>query len=449
MAAASANELTRIYKTYVLPGSELPLRTFSVWVESLSRGQSTTEDFIQFVGGLPEYREQKLSEYLSALDDAGCCYNPVDCERELKSNLDAALKHTLQSKQKLLSEDQVWMLARMTPGAKEAFHQKINEWVDELGTTVDVEDLEQRWVSQKDFNYEAIRCLMERSQIEEGSRETVILKNVDKLWDAPSNPDGNFILLQNFQECFGRPMYASEYFKYRGELKQCQDVKQQKSLLYGIAAQHKRRFDRVSKIYNRYSGDGQPLGEEAYVSALLTAVETSGFLESFRIRLLSGEQYRDAMMKRVVHEYQTLYDMDMPKEESDFAVVELQRRQMALDDTELTDVLVELKQQHEEITSRISSTFERVLQREPEPEEIVKYTVEFRHSNLDDLKLEEKLCAGLEFQDHLRELIKEAHQSQSSSHLPRAKLFARLKEILERKPKTVEQAKSYVCDVKA
>ncbi|GAX85145.1 hypothetical protein CEUSTIGMA_g12564.t1 [Chlamydomonas eustigma] len=393
--------------------------------------------FCRFYGPVIDVGARDGKEYFLALEDAGCYFNPVECERELKLNLDTAL-----TKRKLLSEDQVWLLARTSFAAREAFKHKINEWVTELSTeVVDVEELEQRWVSQRDLNYEAIRCLLERTHTQSEDKEVVVIKKFE-LWDAPSNPDGNILLLQNFQECFGRPMYAAEYFKYRGEIKQCHDIKEQKALLSGIATQHKRRFDRVSKIYNRYSGQDHPLSEETYVGALLTAVDTSGFVDAFRTRLLSGEPYRDAMMKRVVHEYQGLYDADMPKEESEFAVVELQRRQMALDDAALTDVLVELKQQHEDITSRISTIFMRVLQREPEPEEISQYTIGFRYSGLDDLKLEEKLCSGLEFQDHLRELIYEA----SGNHLPRAKLFARLQAVLERKPKTVAEAKRFVFD---
>lgn len=233
--------------------------------------------------------------------------------------------------------------------------------------------------------------------------------------------------VETFESVYKRPMFIQEYFKYIIENEDENDHVDFQNIYKHFCE----NYNKTRSLLHDFTNIN--LSEYEYVKKYLYAVDDKEFYNKIIDSIVVSDEYKTEMYSKILNLYSSLFNEKLKDHDIEYVFIKIFDKKLYLDHEEITDILIELKRETDDIINHIFTQYTKVLKRDPDVYEIEEYVKEYRNSistktlqEIDGLT-EKQLILSLEFHDILKDMIK--------SVIPNIKpriLFEHLKNILEK-----------------
>jgi len=282
--------------------------------------------------------------------------------------------------------------------------------------------------------------------------------------------EDNEHVLRDFHDVFGRPMFVQEFLRYRelsrGNFPPETDRQEGKAGGATSVEDWKREFqlDRpystllcnvIRKVYHVFMG--VEVSEYDVVARYLPLLAKAGrcaeaienYYDAVTEEAIAHDGYVTAMSAKVADMYKERYGAGLVRGPDDAAylVKKVRHLRMSLVDERLTDVVRDFQRETDILNDAVTCTFEAVVERPPEQDELNTYQDVFRREDadggrafvveteedgdgrLEGLKafVERDIVSGLEFHEVIKERLT---SSVAEQPLSRVALFGRLRRVI-------------------
>jgi hypothetical protein len=236
----------------------------------------------------------------------------------------------------------------------------------------------------------------------------------------PSTPQGfDARLVLAFEGAAGRPMFVHEYFKYRDD---------PPTDWAALLKHHRTNLARMQGVWSAYTG--RTLHEYEYVARFLFVVDNADFFTRIVDELCASSMYTECMRSTLSSRYAALYGRDMPACEVEHLLRDVRKEKLTVRDDALDARVVEFKELTDSHNQATTDTFQEVLGRDPDEQELARYLAMHRAegATVDEVTstIEDELVDSLEFHD----VIKAEIRAQGGPSLPARCVFSALSTVL-------------------
>lgn len=224
-------------------------------------------------------------------------------------------------------------------------------------------------------------------------------KNIEN--DCYVHPDLRAV--EEFEAVFKRPMFVHEYYKYVITQNKQQDF-------LDLHASFVTTYNRTRRILYDYTN--VKLDEYSFVKTYLHAADDEGFFDTLIDDIVTSKEYRDQMFDVLKIKYENMYKETLEFYDIEYVFRKVLKLKCSLHNEELDDILVQLKEETDEIIGHICQKYNKILERDPDVFEIAHYVRKYRlgiaQQSIDaiDAITEKDLINTLEFHDILKKQIK-------------------------------------------
>ena len=258
----------------------------------------------------------------------------------------------------------------------------------------------------------------------DNSISTAPVAGSDNTFYNDNSIDIALIYLDYFEDVFNRPMYVQEFKKYILE----NDSPDQNE--WGeILEEHNFSFNKLRKLFQDYTG--KSISEYYYVKKYLYAVDDPNFFYTFVEKIINSPEYKSGISKIIAEKYMASYDQQLDDADIQYIFDIIQKKKLAIVDEEIDRILTDVKQETDANISHIFKVFQDTLKRVPEISEIDHYTQLYRNMhnmNVNDINLhiEKQLINTLEYHDIIKMYIKKIYRENNDADISNSKLFSTL-----------------------
>ena len=259
---------------------------------------------------------------------------------------------------------------------------------------------------------------------------------------VPEIPEGPVTAVDSeyvdaFEEVFGRPMLAREYFFWKRRFAGTRELKQN---IEEIHDKFVKAFQATSRLHRDYLDE--PLLVSDFVKVHLEAsaeVPLGVYIERLQARIVASDTYRIKMEANLQRAMTSMYDQTMADSDMVYVLRRVRAKMLSLEDEELTSILSDYWTETDAIATKIHGAHQEILQRMAEPLEVSNkiraYRVAIEDSNQDPEaffgELNRELLASLEFHDILKGALRAEKPSLTTSQL-----YSVLSRVLDKIAKT-------------
>ena len=257
-------------------------------------------------------------------------------------------------------------------------------------------------------------------------------KEASAVASASATQDFPEDIITAFESIYARSMNAWEYVLYAAQ--QPTDIV---SFLNARKQSHDTAYDRVKELRQVYLDD--TIDEADFIRDYLHDIHKPDFLECLKHDILSSDAYKHKMSGRISSLYKTMYDEELLEEDSENIFASVKGKAYELFNEELNGVLVDYKNETDQLTERLYRIFITTYEREPDIHELTTFLRLYRkHPDIDiqevDAMVEKELVASLEYHDVLKQKIKQSYTDKKHANILPSITFKVLKMVLERLP---------------
>lgn len=217
------------------------------------------------------------------------------------------------------------------------------------------------------------------------------------------------IHIEAFEEASKRPMYVMEYFKYVIE------QKHDPTSFTEIYNNQLQQYNKLREILSSFTD--KQLSEYEFVKDFIYKVDEPSFFESIIDDIVSSEEYQKCTTNVIVQKYRSLFDEELETNDINYIFGKLKAKKLDKYNDEVSSIIINVKNETDEIISKIFELFMYVLERQPDIYEIDSFVQLFREyassdSSMDiNLKVEKMLIERLEFHEILKKRIKTLYKT--------------------------------------
>jgi hypothetical protein len=166
---------------------------------------------------------------------------------------------------------------------------------------------------------------------------------------------------------------------------------------------------------------GRGVAREEFLDAHVFQYDHPEFIQRVIAMILGGEEYRAAVEERIKAEHLRLYGEAVHADDMEYAFQAVRERRIALADEEVAAVVIHVNDQVIGISERVKEVYRRVLEREPDAEEVRERVMPWRALGDAECcaRLAEELHASLEFHDVLKHRIRKKLEAANRPVKPR------------------------------
>jgi hypothetical protein len=241
-------------------------------------------------------------------------------------------------------------------------------------------------------------------------------------------------VVKMFEETYGRNMNVREYLLYIDDLLS-QKVSDRLGFINKLKKRHYELLINVRDIVNKYLN--KDLGEDEFIERYLDDTNKDSFLTELEVSIINSEDYEVQMSNRLTTLYKNLYDVYLTNADTQYLFKRVKQHKYDLQNEELNNVIVEFKNETDNITERIFRIFMDTYQREPDVYEINRYVQVYRNNNerLEDTDkvIEAELHDSLEYHDVIKNKIKKAYGIIKNENILPSILYNLLEKVLKSK----------------
>lgn len=249
---------------------------------------------------------------------------------------------------------------------------------------------------------------------------------------AQTAPEIKTIVLADFEKAFKRPMFVEEYFKYvmGNNYTDVIDWTQ-------VAKAHYANYHSLLEIYEAYTK--QRISEYFMVKNFLDieGLENTSVFNKIVETITDSTEYKKSMCDVLRAKYRNIYDDDINDEDIAYIFEKVHKLRVSLVDDRLTTILAEFKRETDEIVSNIFRQFSIVVDRDPDINDIEKYSAYYRSGLTTDAsdyakinaRMEEILMQSLEFHDILKKRIRSLYAEKYNKEIIPSILFNTLQKV--------------------
>jgi hypothetical protein len=253
--------------------------------------------------------------------------------------------------------------------------------------------------------------------------------------------------LHQFENAFDRPMFVKEYFKYIVHPKD--DIFQD---LTSFKKAFTSQYNEMVGIYARYCD--MDLSEHTFVDTYLFTIDDVDFYQDTITKMVLTPNYEDCMKSMLTKYYMKIYDIEMDVSDLDYIFEKVKAQKIHPGDDKLVQVLKQFKGDTDTYIDNIFTTYQLVLDREPDRYELNDELAFYRRTmqsggdiTLDDINSiqAKKLAQTLEFHDVIKKAIKTQFAAEKSAAISPSQLYAILNAVLVNiKNITIENLHEYI-----
>lgn len=387
------------------------------WVNAIQNGEKTIDDYTQFIKNSNDYKSRVMSkckslwcEIIGTEFDSNVVLDFLEQSSIVIGSEDIRmfLKNTNIYKEKIRC---VVMYVFQSRFNKEPSEEDILYYIGKFqnNDNYSISSLES---DIKYWNKDVICDFCSQKNISDSSKvyeEYVKLKSDDMyMLEFITKPhlesectaialDNDFIT--RFETVFGRPMYIQEYSKYFDARKSM--------CISSLHAEHNKQYAAMKDVHKKYIA--YDLKEYEYIQMFLFSIGTPNFVEEFSNNIVFNEKYIAKMKDNIINMYKNVYDEQLESVDVDYVFDKVQKQQLHLDDPRLDEILLDFKQETDDIVTRIFKLYMEIYERTPDKSELVEKAFCYRRKDSFDgvdRVIEKELMACLEFHDIIKKKIR-------------------------------------------
>jgi hypothetical protein len=229
-----------------------------------------------------------------------------------------------------------------------------------------------------------------------------------------------------FEDVFKRPIFIQEYIKY------VNDQMFDPVRLYSV---HQSNYIKMKEINSAYLD--LFLTEYEYIKQFLQSMDDATFVTSFVNEVTNSSGYEGKMKVLISKKFKEMFDDCLENDDVCYVFKIIKENKLSLIDEDISNILVNFKQETDEIIQKIYNLYERTLCRHPDEYELEKDIVAFRSSQSQtgfvgaEKELEKELMVSIEYHDILKKHIKAQYSQKHASDALPSTLFKLLARAIE------------------
>lgn len=250
-----------------------------------------------------------------------------------------------------------------------------------------------------------------------------------------------------FAEIYGRPMSLPEFLYHFPPL-QFASTAEAKEAIRASKVEYDRLFQTLQDIYQQYTGSSITLEEVHEYHIHADAFHTADYRERVIDRVVHGVLrpgvYKSSLHRLLSEMYMDAFAVPLIPRDADYMVCVITGEMLDLHSKRIHDIMLRIKEETQECILDITQGYQRVLGRDPDPEEVDLYLDHYRSDTVAGdnhqktrQKMEDALYESLEYNEVLKTRIidvwKEKHDGQSPAPSVTYKWLALLVEKSEKR----------------
>lgn len=392
------NEL--IAETYTrIMGRPIDSKTMAYWANALVSGSASKTTFIQHLLQLPEYKQRVETMFKQIYFElVGVEQFDVNFQSFWSDNADVEVTY-----------DDIQSFVKGCEVYRNQLAQQITDALNAAGLVLQNDNVMlyvDRIISNPSYNIETLlEELQKKPQTQHYPTTDAHTLNLS----LPHEIDMEY--LKTMEDTFGRALFVQEYFKYKDNPLNPQD----------IFAKHTASFQATQKIYFDYCN--VVLTEWEYIRKYIDLVDKEHFEAELIDEILKSNAYNVAMKNVLKEWYLSLFDVSLDSEDLHYIFEKVQTQKLHLTSDGLIKILKTVKAETDAYIEQIFPIYQKVLNRQPDMQEISSHLPQYRSGA--QVTLENDLIMSLEFHDILKTKIK----LHLGSNVSPSKLYSILKHI--------------------
>jgi hypothetical protein len=459
--SAVQQELISVYKEMMLNKFDsMDTKTMNYWSNSISKGTKSIDDYRMFLLKSQDYQNLIKNTFVD-----------VFYERVGDNDYQSLLKTFLTSHQdRWISLDDINETIVNSQPFVEKYTNVITSVYDivknEKPSVVLVEKYLEKFQHNPQYNVNDLQRDLEdcNSEHEEETQETLEFDNefnedqqkeILSLWNDKSKfleyyrthaetailpkeiemvpvivPESEAII-NIFEDVFKRNMNAREYIFYKQRF---QNEAHLTEAIQEFKTKYHTVLHQVQELVSKYLDES--VDEDSFNKRYLKDIDNETFVQDLKTSILSSDDYRQKMCERLYGLYKSMYGEPLMEHETRYIFEKVRSSAFELTSEDMHSVLVDYKNDTEQITERIFQVFISTYDREPDMYEQSKYIQLYRtNDDMDpakvDMLVEEELKASLEYHDVIKQKIKTLYQEVKGTPVLPSIVYGVLQKTLE------------------
>lgn len=262
---------------------------------------------------------------------------------------------------------------------------------------------------------------------------TIVESSASPQLDAPR--------LTAFEAAFGRQMFVQEYFKYIVEPSPTERASMFNDL-QTLLTNHTSNFNRMAQLYMSYCNI--ELTEHEYATKHLFNTDMPSYFDDIIDTIVQTPEYQICMKAILQQYYKKLFELQMDTSDLDYIFQKVKSHKLHLKSEKIVETLKAFKHETDAFIENIFSTYQRVLERQPDAveieETIADYRTKSRTLNIESInaQLAIVLSKTLEFHDIVKKHIKVAYNEATQENISPSRLYATLQTIVQQNDVTID-----------
>jgi hypothetical protein len=240
-------------------------------------------------------------------------------------------------------------------------------------------------------------------------------------------------IMNAFIAVFQRECTVYEFIKWENKMKTIEDA-ELTHWLTETYEQHRQHLATVRSLYQKYHNIA--IEELLFIKEYLNLVDQLEWEDIIIDRLIASPVYDENMRSSIRTIYESLYNTRISGDDEDHMFLEMKSLRIDLKNQAVTDTIVRVKEDTDDIISRLDTVFDNVLKRMPDEMEVRDYKKLYRAQKTcdktdTDREIETQLYNSLEYHDILKNLIRDAFVKKSQKPPLPSQLYGVLNKILQ------------------
>ncbi len=438
MMSTIRNDLMTVYQN-VIPkkGMVMDSKMINYWSSAIQKNEKNIQDFERFLLKSNDYMNAVKAVFIDYYSEL-LSYNSEETHKlyqELVNHYEG----------KTISAEQI----RNFIINSSIFQKEYNEIIqrlfeaihDETPSETDIQHLINNFRNSTDYDMdklkEDISNIKNKNNIVDvsSSTDTFHISTENKQLNSTTISSKNVLdIIDNFETIFGRDMNVREYILYMPDLL---DVDSDKLVAYieSLKKTYHHVFDSVKTMISSYLK--QNITEQEFIKEYLSRISQEDFISSLEATIIDSDEYKTKMCQRINSLYQKMYDQPLTSNDELYIFSKIKNKKYSLDDENMNDELVHLKEENDDIIQHIFDVFISTFEREPDKIELYQY-IDIYREKLNDESFEyideiitQQLYDSLEYHDVIKRKIKTIYSDIKKISILPSMIYTILHKVIE------------------
>lgn len=242
---------------------------------------------------------------------------------------------------------------------------------------------------------------------------------------------------REFGKVFGRDIHTLEYLKWYPRWvaeRQQEAAPSLNKWLTGLFESHNKHLQIVKNLWDKYTF--VPLAETLFIERYIDTIDQEGYTNVVVEELVQHEAYSKEMRAYVRQIYKDMYGSDMTDDDEEHMFCVMQFEKLDLRNEQITELVIQLKEETDECMQNLAETFTSILQRAPDDLECVEYRRMYREDR--DIpksrsRIEDVLYDSLEYHEIVKNDIRQRFKKVHGKDPMPSQLYSILQKALQKK----------------